>query len=190
MRPWHVWTAYALCLAVAAAALVALTYRALESDRSEARARREAALEENCRLALWRMDSTAATLVARESATADGVEPQPPVMARFRLAGIGPATIHAAAGREAAVRAALDVGRRTGFPTAQAPPSGPPLAAAPADPAAGYQYARSNDELRRRQQVVEQIATQNSFQVQQQPNYGMCMEKSELRVCRCLSSVG
>jgi signal transduction histidine kinase len=170
MRPWHVWTAYALCLAVAAAALVALTYQAVESDRSEARARREAALEENCRLALWRMDSTAATLVARESATADGVAPQPPVMARFRLAGIGPATIHAAAGREAAVRAALDVGRRTGFPTAQAPPSGAaPAAAAPADPAAGYQYARSNDELRRRQQVVEQIATQNSFQLQQQP---------------------
>ncbi len=37
-------------------------------DQAEAKARRQAAVEENVRLALWRMDSALAPLVAQESA--------------------------------------------------------------------------------------------------------------------------
>lgn len=168
MRPWQVWTAYALCLAVAAAALVALTNRALDADRAEARGRREAALEESCRLALWRMDSAAASLVARESAGAGAEEPQPPVAARFLIPADGTATILGAADREAAIRTALDAGRSIGFAAGTAPPGAAPPATRAEQQAAGSQYARSNDELRRRRQVVGQIAAQNSVAVQQQ----------------------
>ena len=45
-----------------------LSFRALESDRAEATARRQAAAEENARLALWRIDSALAPLVTQESA--------------------------------------------------------------------------------------------------------------------------
>lgn len=168
MRPWQVWTAYALCLAVAAAALVALTNRALDADRAEARGRREAALEENCRLALWRMDSAAASLVARESAGAGAEEPQPPVAARFLIPAGGTATILGAADREAAIRTALDAGRSIGFAAGTALPGAALPATGAEQQAAGSQYARSNDELRRRRQVVGQIAAQNSVAVQQQ----------------------
>ena len=41
---------------------------ALDLERAEARARRQAALEENLQLALWRMDSALAPLMAEESA--------------------------------------------------------------------------------------------------------------------------
>ena len=41
---------------------------ALALERAEARARRQAALEENLQLALWRMDSALAPLMAEESA--------------------------------------------------------------------------------------------------------------------------
>ena len=41
---------------------------ALDLERAEAKARRQAALEENLQLALWRMDSALAPLMAEESA--------------------------------------------------------------------------------------------------------------------------
>lgn len=67
-RPWHVWLAFAICLAVVAVALALLTHGAIKLDAAEAIARRQVAVEENARLALWRMDSAMATLVAQESA--------------------------------------------------------------------------------------------------------------------------
>ena len=67
-RPWHVWSTYIACLAVAAMALGWLTFRAVLLDRAEAVVRGQMAVEENARLALWRMDSAMATLVAQESA--------------------------------------------------------------------------------------------------------------------------
>jgi signal transduction histidine kinase len=62
------WLVFAVCVAVAAAAMARLGSTALALERAEARARRQAALEENLRLALWRMDSTLAPLMAEESA--------------------------------------------------------------------------------------------------------------------------
>lgn len=67
-RPWHVWLAFAICLAVVAVALGLLTHGAIKLDTAEAVARRQVAVEDSARLALWRMDSAMATLVAQESA--------------------------------------------------------------------------------------------------------------------------
>jgi len=80
MSPRRTWAAYAACLVIAAAGLAALTHRALEADRAEAAARQEAAVEENVRLALWRVDSALAALVARETANVGDTQRGPPVM--------------------------------------------------------------------------------------------------------------
>ena len=63
-----VWTVFALSLALGAAGLVWLTLAAVDLDRKDARAQRAAAVEENARLALWRMDSALVPLIAREGA--------------------------------------------------------------------------------------------------------------------------
>ena len=69
-RPWHVWTAFGLCLAVLLGAMGWVSLTALRSERAEAETRRQAAIEENVRLALWRMDSLLAPLIAQEAARA------------------------------------------------------------------------------------------------------------------------
>ena len=67
-RPYHIWLSFGLCLAVVLAAMAWISVAALRLDRGQKSARRQAALEENVRLALWRMDSALAPLVAQESA--------------------------------------------------------------------------------------------------------------------------
>jgi signal transduction histidine kinase len=67
-RPWQVWLLFSLCLAVVLPAMVWLTLKALELDRAEAIARSQAEMEEEISLALWRMDSALAPLLAQESA--------------------------------------------------------------------------------------------------------------------------
>lgn len=66
-RPWQIWGAFLTCLTLVAAAVGWLSVRAWQADRAEFEARELAALEENVRLALWRMDSQVAPFVARES---------------------------------------------------------------------------------------------------------------------------
>jgi signal transduction histidine kinase len=66
-RPLYAWLVFCLCLAVASAAVAWATVVALRLDRSEAVARRQAAFEEDVRLALWRMDSAIAPVIAREN---------------------------------------------------------------------------------------------------------------------------
>ena len=63
-----VWLIFGLCVTLAAAAMARLGATALGLERGEAQARRQAALEENVQLALWRMDSALAPLMAEESA--------------------------------------------------------------------------------------------------------------------------
>jgi len=63
-----VWLIFGLCVALAAVAMARLGTTALALERAEARARRQAALEENVQLALWRMDSALVPLMAEESA--------------------------------------------------------------------------------------------------------------------------
>jgi hypothetical protein len=67
-RLGSVWLIFGLCVALAAGAMARLGAMALGLERAEARARRQAALEENVQLALWRMDSALAPLMAEESA--------------------------------------------------------------------------------------------------------------------------
>jgi signal transduction histidine kinase len=62
------WLIFGLCVALAAAAMARLGSTAIGLERAEAKARRQAALEENLQLALWRMDSALAPLMAEESA--------------------------------------------------------------------------------------------------------------------------
>ncbi|MGQ0637298.1 MAG: sensor histidine kinase [Planctomycetaceae bacterium] len=66
-RPHHIWLSYAACLALAAGAVGWLSFRALDSERAEATARSQALLEENVRLALWRIDSALAPFLAQEN---------------------------------------------------------------------------------------------------------------------------
>ena len=67
-RSGPAWLIFAFCVALAAAAIVRVGQTALSLERAEAKARRQAALEENLQLALWRMDSAVAPLIAEESA--------------------------------------------------------------------------------------------------------------------------
>ena len=66
-RSWLVWIGFSLCVVVTAAAMTWMTCAVVRLDRAEAEARRQAALEENVRLALWRADATLAPLVTQES---------------------------------------------------------------------------------------------------------------------------
>lgn len=65
-RPWQVWLVFGVCVVFAAAALVFLTRQALEANRLRQEAQADAELEQRVSLALWRMDSELAPLVAAE----------------------------------------------------------------------------------------------------------------------------
>src|ERR1051325_5011900 len=66
-RPFHTWLLFAGCLAVLLSGMTWMSATALRLDQAHARAQQRAGFEENLRLALWRMDSTLAPLVAQES---------------------------------------------------------------------------------------------------------------------------
>ena len=66
-RPLHIYVVFLACLALVLAAMAWLTVRVIKLDRTEQQARRQAEIEENVRLALWRMDSALAPIIARES---------------------------------------------------------------------------------------------------------------------------
>jgi signal transduction histidine kinase len=66
-RPWHVATLFCVCLAVVLAAMGWVSVTAWRLNEREAASRYQAALEERVRLALWRMDSAIAPLLAREN---------------------------------------------------------------------------------------------------------------------------
>jgi signal transduction histidine kinase len=67
-RPIALWSTFAIFTILGLGALGWITREALILERAEARANRRAAYEDNIRLALWRLDSMVAPLVARESA--------------------------------------------------------------------------------------------------------------------------
>jgi hypothetical protein len=59
------------CLALLLLGMGALSWKAADLERDARAARRQAAVEEDVRLALWRMDSAVAPILARESLGAD-----------------------------------------------------------------------------------------------------------------------
>lgn len=67
-RPWFTWVIFGGCMGIVLLAMGWMTQTTLELDRARAAARRQAVIEESVRLALWRMDSGLASLVASESA--------------------------------------------------------------------------------------------------------------------------
>jgi signal transduction histidine kinase len=64
-RPALVWTVFFAALAVALGVMLFFTVKMLDFERSMAQAQAHAALEETVRLALWRMDSTAAVILSQ-----------------------------------------------------------------------------------------------------------------------------
>ncbi|MBI3828111.1 MAG: HAMP domain-containing histidine kinase [Planctomycetes bacterium] len=66
-RPWQIWTVFGLSLALVLSAMAWVSYTGLKLDRAESEGRRQAALEENVRLALWRVDSALAPIITQES---------------------------------------------------------------------------------------------------------------------------
>jgi signal transduction histidine kinase len=67
-RTWALWMLFAVCLVVGLVAMVWISMAVLRLDAAEAQARRQAHEEENVRLALWRMDSMLAPMIAQETA--------------------------------------------------------------------------------------------------------------------------
>ena len=67
-RPWQVALLFAVAAAVLLAAMAWISSEVLRLDRAQAEAKRLALQEENVRLALWRMESALALLIAQESA--------------------------------------------------------------------------------------------------------------------------
>ncbi|HEX5105905.1 MAG TPA: HAMP domain-containing sensor histidine kinase [Pirellulaceae bacterium] len=72
-RPWQIWLLFLLGLAAVVPAFAWLTVKALELDRAESLARRQAALEKDISVALWRMDVLLTPLLAEEAARPDFV---------------------------------------------------------------------------------------------------------------------
>ncbi len=64
---WLIWTGFSLCLAVVLAAMGWISLAAVRLKQAEVETRRQADLEDTVRLAMWRIDSILAPLVAQES---------------------------------------------------------------------------------------------------------------------------
>lgn len=67
-HPWQIWSIFLLCLATALPAMGWLTHKALELDRAEALAQRQADLEATVGSVLWQMDAELTRLLAPEIA--------------------------------------------------------------------------------------------------------------------------
>lgn len=67
-RSWVIWLMFTGCLAVALVAMGWISLTVVQLEEAEAKARHRALVEENVHLALWRMDSAMAPIVAQESA--------------------------------------------------------------------------------------------------------------------------
>ncbi len=65
-RPWQVWLLFAACVLGAAAGMAWLTQQALRADERRQAAEAEADLEQRVSLALWRMDTELAPIIAAE----------------------------------------------------------------------------------------------------------------------------
>ena len=67
-RPGLIWLTFLLFVALSLGAMAWMTRTVLRLDQAQARATAAAALEENIRLALWRMDYAMAPMLGQETA--------------------------------------------------------------------------------------------------------------------------
>jgi signal transduction histidine kinase len=67
-RPWKIWSVFAASGVVLLCVIGWASWMTLRLDRAQTEARAQAEVEESVRLALWRMDSMLAPLIAQESA--------------------------------------------------------------------------------------------------------------------------
>lgn len=67
MRTWQIWFIFCACLTLVSIILGWFTHSLIQLDRSQDEAQYQAVIEERVRLALWRIDSALATLVAQEN---------------------------------------------------------------------------------------------------------------------------
>src|SRR6478736_5052960 len=65
-RPWQVWLLFAACVLGAFSGMAWLTRQALEADERRRVAEADAELEQRVSLALWRMDTELAPIIATE----------------------------------------------------------------------------------------------------------------------------
>src|SRR5436190_4711534 len=90
-RPWQVWLLFAVCVLGAFGGMAWLTRQALEADERRRIAEAEAELEQRVSLALWRMDTELAPIIAEEvirptsayRPAGGRVEPPPYVLLQF-----------------------------------------------------------------------------------------------------------
>lgn len=67
-HPWAIWVAFVACVCAAASALAWLGATMLRLERAEFQMRQQSAVDERVQLALWRMESALAPLIAEEGA--------------------------------------------------------------------------------------------------------------------------
>lgn len=67
-RPWIIYCVFGLCVLVVGGAMAWVSVMVVELDHRDAKAQRKTDLQENLRLALWRMDSALGPIVAQENA--------------------------------------------------------------------------------------------------------------------------
>ncbi len=91
-RAWLAWVLFLVSVVLVLGAMVWSSRSVLKLEEAEKRARQQAVLKENVRLALWRMDSALAPIVAQENVrpylayrTSQGLERSPWVLLHFQF---------------------------------------------------------------------------------------------------------
>jgi signal transduction histidine kinase len=92
VRPARVWLVFGACAVALLGAMVWISLTVLRLEKAEQQARAQAALEENTRLALWRLDSALIPLLAQVSVQAASPSEADQVLLHFQIAPGGEVT--------------------------------------------------------------------------------------------------
>src|SRR6185503_2041958 len=152
VRPARVWLVFAACATALLGAMVWISLTVLRLERAEQQARAQAALEENTRLALWRLDSALIPLLAQEGRS----EMPPEYLLRFQIAPGGEVTspqVPALARRLESLRTTLR-GADLAAQLPRQPPAPPPSVTVAANDQASIQKKKNVQEYAARQQSL------------------------------------
>ena len=159
MRPARVWLVFAACATALLGAMVWISLTVLRLERAEQQARAQAALEENTRLALWRLDSALIPLLALEGRSEMPAE----YLARFQIAPGGEVTspqVPAPARRLESLRAIVS-GADLAARLPRQPPAPPQsIMAAAADPASIQKNKNVQEYAARQQSLSNSVLSQ------------------------------